>query len=115
MTDQRRLFEATAEQYALARHVSCLAEHRDHVGAFLRHPQTADGNILDVAGRALDRLLIGDQTRVADHGRRHIVERDAQVGVLVRQVLHHASQAGFGCRIYSGRVSNPLSPLSHTS
>lgn len=91
--------QPTREQYTLARQITRATEHGDDIGTLLRGAQAADGDIPDIAGGALEELGVGDHAGVADHGGRDVVDRDAVLGQLARQVAHHARQACLARRV----------------
>lgn len=90
------LDQPSAQQHALPSQVARLRTHGHYVGNLLRRAQAANRYVLDIAGGALHRLGIRHHAGVANHRRRHVVDRNALPGVLARQVAHHALQARLG-------------------
>lgn len=91
--------QSSAQQHALAGEISRLYTHCHHICHFLWRPQPPDRNIAHIARGALHSLFVRNQTRVSNHGRRNIVDRDALAGMFPGQILHHALQSGLGRRI----------------
>lgn len=100
--------QTSTQQHALAGEIARPHTHGHHIGHFLRRAQPPDRNIAHVARRALNSLLIRDQPRVPNHGRRNIVNRDTLARVFASQVAHHALQPRLGRRIVAPVDAAPV-------